>query len=755
MTPRLVRALAVVILLVVSFSLTFGCGPFTMEAVFVFTVHPAYPLSDYARGQIGVIQPSYARSYLYVAYRYLNNAPFTAEEQKALTQLWDERLNNTMALGEEDWVKAWLDARQKVAGLPASPKIDVFRSREKPNEYETYLNCPKDSFDTAVSRLNEQIKKFGADSQAVKTWIEGQDQVFANCSEGQHIPAALSAGADRSEQADRTYQVAAANFYAGKFDEAQQGFSSIASDASSPWKNVAPYLLARVFLRKASLGAEETKKQSLTAAETQLKTVLDDKKLAGVHGAAARLLDLVRLRLHPAERRKELAHTLVSKGANSHLKQDLWDYTVLLDGPLESDGPAKDATAKEELSSDDLSDWIATLQGSFDLEHAAARWEAQHSAAWLVAVLSKLDGKNPRVAEFIREALNVKPTSAAFATARFHAVRLQMDSGKSAEARTLLDQLLKSNRAQFDPSSLNLLTSKRMMLATSLADFLAHAPRVPAALSWNDDGREAPAEAGEVAEANKALIGKPLFDVDAAWALNSQMPLTVLKEAAMSPSLPTNLRRDLAQAVWVRAVLLNDFTTADELVPTLKTLVPGLTSVLDGYAKATPENKKFSALYGWLKSPGIEPVVDIGIGRDTPLSDQDSYRDNWWCGASIEEGSESAFAENTEITSFTADTKRIPEFLTATQRTAGAREWTNLRALGVMPNYLCKQMIQWATKDPDDPRLPEALHLAVNATRYGCGDKDTGRWSKAAFDLLHRKYPNTTWAKKTKYWFKE
>jgi len=228
-----------------------------------------------------------------------------------------------------------------------------------------------------------------------------------------------------------------------------------------------------------------------------------------------------------------------------------------------------------------------------------------------------------------------------------------------------------------------------------------------------------------------------------------------LKEAAMSPSLPTNLRRDLAQAVWVRAVLLNDFTTADELVPTLKTLVPGLTSVLDGYAKATPENKKFSALYGWLKSPGIEPVVDIGIGRDTPLSEQDSYRDNWWCGASVEEGSESAFAENTEITSFTADTKRIPEFLTATQRTAGAREWTNLRALGVMPNYLCKQMIQWATKDPDDPRLPEALHLAVNATRYGCGDKDTGRWSKAAFDLLHRKYPNTTWAKKTKYWFKE
>jgi len=24
------------------------------------------------------------------------------------------------------------------------------------------------------------------------------------------------------------------------------------------------------------------------------------------------------------------------------------------------------------------------------------------------------------------------------------------------------------------------------------------------------------------------------------------------------------------------------------------------------------------------------------------------------------------------------------------------------------------------------------------ATRYGCTDKETGRWSKAAFDLLHQ-----------------
>jgi len=72
---------------------------------------------------------------------------------------------------------------------------------------------------------------------------------------------------------------------------------------------------------------------------------------------------------------------------------------------------------------------------------------------------------------------------------------------------------------------------------------------------------------------------------------------------------------------------------------------------------------------------------------------------------------------------------------------------------GAAPNYIAQQVIQWANRTPDDPRVPEALHLAVTTTRFGCTDENTGRASKAAYDLLHRKYPNTPWAKKTKYWF--
>src|SRR5262249_30050192 len=154
---------------------------------------------------------------------------------------------------------------------------------------------------------------YGADSANIRTWIEGQDQVFANCSEGQHIPASLPASEDALARADRNYQIAAAQFYSTSFDDARKAFEAIAADSSSPWKETAPYLLARTLVRKASLGAADTRNDSLAQAETQLKKILVDKKLASTHAASTRLLNLVRLRLHPAERTHELAEILIRK----------------------------------------------------------------------------------------------------------------------------------------------------------------------------------------------------------------------------------------------------------------------------------------------------------------------------------------------------------------------------------------------------------------------------------------------------------
>ncbi|PYS82299.1 MAG: hypothetical protein DMF70_08170, partial [Acidobacteria bacterium] len=69
-----------------------ACGPFFTDAIFVYTKHPDFPLERFAKGQLGVLRPSYARSYLFAAYRNLTNATFSDAEKTALKSLWEDRL---------------------------------------------------------------------------------------------------------------------------------------------------------------------------------------------------------------------------------------------------------------------------------------------------------------------------------------------------------------------------------------------------------------------------------------------------------------------------------------------------------------------------------------------------------------------------------------------------------------------------------------------------------------------------------------
>ena len=98
--------------------------------------------------------------------------------------------------------------------------------------------------------------------------------------------------------------------------------------------------------------------------------------------------------------------------------------------------------------------------------------------------------------------------------------------------------------------------------------------------------------------------------------------------------------------------------------------------------------------------------------------------------------------------------RELPGFLSESEKEASRREWSRLRSLDTAPNLLSEIVVSWARKHPDDPRVPEALHLAVKSTRFGCTNPDTGKYSQAAFQLLHREYPLSPWAKMTKYWYR-
>ena len=60
-----------------------GCGPFPHQALFSLTLQPEKPEEEFARGQLGVVQPNYARRYLVIAYRHLAGVGLNQQERWA------------------------------------------------------------------------------------------------------------------------------------------------------------------------------------------------------------------------------------------------------------------------------------------------------------------------------------------------------------------------------------------------------------------------------------------------------------------------------------------------------------------------------------------------------------------------------------------------------------------------------------------------------------------------------------------------
>ena len=83
--------------------------------------------------------------------------------------------------------------------------------------------------------------------------------------------------------------------------------------------------------------------------------------------------------------------------------------------------------------------------------------------------------------------------------------------------------------------------------------------------------------------------------------------------------------------------------------------------------------------------------------------------------------------------------------------------WKEIRALAQMPSApakLTRAAIAWGKASKGDDGAPEALALAVKATRHGCywhGSHEA--YSKPAQQLLRSKFKTTSWAAATPYWF--
>ncbi len=715
---------AVVLLLSLTPSEGPTCGPYFVRAVFAYESFPASEIEPLADGEVGVIYPTWWRRFLFAAYRHMTDQPLTAAEKKVLRSEWRPE--------EVDGYARWMEVRGRVPGVGDGPSIGMLR-RVPGDDWQHFVNCNENSFLTAAETLDSRIEQFGANHPGIRQWVEAQDTVLSNCESGEAIPEEPPADLPGLLHKDRTYQIAAAKFYALQLHEAQVEFAAIANDGESPWRDIAPYLAARCVIRRATLDPRpgHVDLDLLSRAAHELRQILADNSRTAIHSATRRMLEFVNGRLEPGRRLAEVARALSRPSETEEaFHRGLIDFQLLMD---------RGAGRKRGARESDLVDWVVTFQDTSEasLAHALSRWRESAATVWLVAAITKVSGSYPDSRALVEAAAAIQAGSAAWPTAVYHRVRLLIETGHGDEARELLDRILPDAGRHSPASAVNLFRQQRLSLARDLDEFLEFAPR--RAIAYGPSSMETWAASPDEDDPETVLAG------DATAVFNRGLPLAVLEGAASSERLPAVVRRDVAAMTWVRAVLLSDWERARRLSVSLP----------DGAAQV---EDRFSAAYYLLRNPGLRPYLVSGTLMRRNTGEIDSLRDNWWC-AFDSGGPLDAWPYRQAMDSKLAHDQapppepQLPDFLDAAQLEQFSHEWSRLLSLDTAPNWLAGIVVEHAREHPDDPRLPEALHLAVRSTRYGCTNNDTGSASQSAFSLLHRRYPDSEWAKKTPYWF--
>lgn len=742
-----------------------ACGPFFDSNDYVFTLHPDIPLSKYAKGNIGVIPKTVARSYLVVTWRYLNNLPLTDAEQKSIVALWESRLLHGVYDGSEfgisedsDNSSKWIDFHKTIGKPLKESNIFGYKYVDSGSLYINFLNCPGAAFDFAAKTGSEVSKMFGANSKELAEWVKGQDDVFCNCSGNDTKLPVQVEGLNPKFKAYRDYQIACAHFYARDYEKARAEFDKIAEDKSSPFSYLGSYLAIRSLVREATTKAK-VDTALMMLAEKRINDLLG--KAGSLESALKTLLDFVKFHSNSDGTLAHFNNVLSSNSAGKNAGLCLSDYTFLYSKILDEVyddwvDMAKDPSTKrwaehERLAkAGEMSDWILTMQTNLPeaRTHAIAKWNQTHKTAWLMASIRFMNGNDGNAIKLIDEAKKLPSNSPAYQHVQFEIARMLTQAGKTDEARTLIDRMLGNKTQSLGPSTKNHFINQRLMVCKTFAEFSKFALQRPACVEGGGDAAELPENFEKAEESNSYPVLEPAFSQSTARFLSSAVPQSLLMTAT-SMALPKRMVADAAQALWVRAFLLGDSGSLPAVSAKLKASYPKMAPQLVAYDKAaTPAEKNFTAALLMLKNPGMRPYITADYGRVTPINEIDDFQDNWWNSSQLNvpkagEGVAERFDE----------ARSYMTCLSPKEKADGLAENKKILDLGPSSAALSKYVLAYWKNNPKDTRIPEALHLCVRASKFGEKNAISTKYSKECFQVLHRHFPKSTWTNQTEYYY--
>lgn len=737
-------------------------------------------------GRLGVVLPAASDGMLFAQWRLLHGLSVGTEAGVGLS----ERCCDWEAYGQGyAGVDLWLDVRKRVIG---APEVGHIQSEQFVTDYRWVPVCHSDAFDRAASTLLDRIRTHGAGAASVRAWLNTQDAVFTACGgKPATLPSPLPDGPDWLRK-DYAYQRAAFAFYSQRFAEAAELFAAIGRDPQSPWKPLAPYLVARARAHDA-----------LSPASTDRIVRLAREAIGEVQalpvGSFGRtevrsLLRSIDYQHRPAELMVELDHELMQPRLRSDTILALRDYMSLSrKSPPRGELADWMITIRTQVKAADIEGarrrWWQTLDLGWLIEavdrarglnaraHARDRWTRTGDPAWLIATLALTRTDDVSAADMAREADRITPEHPGWLTGQYHLVRLSIAHVDPAPLRQRVDHVLA--RTDLSRGDRNLFLGVRAQLSASLSELARYAQRHP---DCSADRRDCAFNAGipddRFARTPNGFVGLG----EESRAIIDRMPLALRIDLASDPQLPGDLRLDIALTSFARAVLLQDDATIDRLMRILPDLHPTLAREWARIAATRPgPTRRFVEILAMAKMPGLR--IDLhDYERPYGLNRRGSYWVKWQM---MPTGTELASAKYPEAGSYRSDgidhrygydndgeddltcrgkcgpsgfPMHMPAFLRATRAQAD-RERRRLHdaktfeeASDAIPGGidLWEELFAYAKAHPEDPAAPEAFYWLIRITRWSFFHTDVG---ERAFNMLHRHHPRSEWTRKSPVWF--
>jgi hypothetical protein len=264
--------------------------------------------------------------------------------------------------------------------------------------------------------------------------------------------------------------------------------------------------------------------------------------------------------------------------------------------------------------------------------------------------------------------------------------------------------------------------------------------------------------------------------------LQNSLSIAALSRLSADPAVPQTLRARFARVAWARTYALGR-PVGPDLDRRMRELNPLLVASWRSRPGRTVRPDDRTILLDVLRSPGLNILI-VDTDRDvepkgaddanTGLVAIDLYNhndDNWWCawkaGRNARDlqrdlkydffGSANlSLADGSEVYDLR---DRLRPILAASVafRSQDPAEQLALAAIPCAPKLLSERTLDWVRHTAffrSRDGQAEALALAVKTTRYGCySDGPHGAYSKAAWTELHTRFPDTDWARRTRYWF--